>query len=64
MKLRILVCLALAATVMGKSPNPEPLRLNKSILMPGVKGRLGHLSVDLKNQRIFVAPTGNNPSAR
>ncbi len=60
MKLRILVCLTLAAAVMGQSPKPEPLRLNKSILMPGVKGRLGHLSVDLKNQRIFVAATGNN----
>lgn len=60
MKLRILVCLALAAAVMGQSPKPQPLRLKKSIPMLRVKGRLGHLSVDLKNQRIFVAATRNN----
>lgn len=56
----MLICLALAAAVMGQSPKPQPPRLKKSILLPGVQCRMGHLPVDLNNQRIFVAATGNN----
>ena len=37
-----------------------PLRLVQTIPMPGVEGRIDHLAVDLKGQRLFVAALGNN----
>ena len=38
----------------------EPLSLDSHIPLPGVKGRIDHLSVDLKGQRIFVAAVDNH----
>src|SRR5438552_3546423 len=38
----------------------EPLRQVGAVALPGVQGRIDHLSVDLKNQRLFVAALGNN----
>jgi len=37
-----------------------PLKLEKTIPLSGVEGRIDHLSVDLNNQRLFVAALGNN----
>ncbi|MDQ6760968.1 MAG: hypothetical protein M3Z32_14035, partial [Acidobacteriota bacterium] len=37
-----------------------PLRLEKTILLPEVQGRIDHLSIDTKQQRLFVAALGNN----
>lgn len=42
------------------SPSPSPLRLEKAIPLPGVKGRIDHLAFDADNQRLFVAALGNN----
>src|SRR5438552_1389551 len=39
--------------------NP-PLRMVQTIPIPGVEGRIDHLSVDLKGQRLFIAALGNN----
>jgi DNA-binding beta-propeller fold protein YncE len=50
----------LAVSLTGQSPKSAPLHLQKSILLPGVEGRIDHMSVDLKNQRLFVAATGNS----
>src|SRR5580700_4334665 len=38
----------------------QPLRLTQTIPLPGVKGRLDHMGVDLEKKRLFVAATGNN----
>src|SRR5258708_23773516 len=38
----------------------EPLRQVGAVALPGVQGRIHHLSVDLNNQRLFVAELGNN----
>jgi hypothetical protein len=38
----------------------QPLRLEKIIELPDVKGRIDHLSVDVKGQRLFVSALGNN----
>ena len=38
----------------------EKLRLVQTIPLPGVRGRIDHLSIDLKRQRLFVAALGNN----
>jgi len=38
----------------------QPLRLEKSIEMPDVQGRIDHLSIDVKGHRLFVSALGNN----
>ena len=38
----------------------QPLRLEKTIELPEVQGRIDHLSVDVKGQRLFVSALGNN----
>jgi hypothetical protein len=37
----------------------EPLFLEKQIALPGVEGRIDHFSVDIPNQRLFVAALEN-----
>ena len=37
-----------------------PLRLESRIELPGVNGRIDHLSVDIKSKRLFVAALGNH----
>lgn len=38
----------------------QPLRMEKSIEMPEVQGRIDHLSIDVKGGRLFVSALGNN----
>src|SRR5580704_1420295 len=38
----------------------QPLRLTQTIPLPGVKGRLDHMGVDLEKRRLFVAAVTNN----
>ena len=40
--------------------NPEPLKRVQTIPMPGVAGRLDHLSVDVEGKRLYVSALGNN----
>jgi hypothetical protein len=44
----------------AQSGASEPLKLEATIPMPDVQGRIDHLSIDLKGQRLFVAALGNN----
>jgi len=44
----------------GVAQSNEPLRLEKTIPLPDVKGRIDHMSIDVKNQRLFMAALGNN----
>src|SRR2546426_7929470 len=37
-----------------------PLKLVQTIPIPGVEGRIDHLSVDIKGQKLFIAALGNN----
>src|ERR1700738_2377507 len=57
---RIGILLLWLATVRGQSGPSEPLTLETTIPMADVQGRIDHLSVDLNNQRLFVAALGNN----
>src|SRR5437762_811158 len=52
----VFACFVLPAYSQG---NP-PLKMVQTIPLPGVEGRIDHLSVDLKGQRLFVAALGNN----
>src|ERR1041385_2362591 len=38
----------------------SPLRLTQTIPLPGVEGRIDHLSADVKGQKLFAAALGNN----
>jgi hypothetical protein len=38
----------------------QALRLVQTIPLPGVRGRLDHMGVDLQNKRLFVAASDNN----
>jgi DNA-binding beta-propeller fold protein YncE len=57
---RIGIVLLSLATVWGQSHASEPLKLETTISMSDVQGRIDHISVDLNNQRLFVAALGNN----
>lgn len=50
--LLLLGCLGLA--------HAQALRLEQTIPLPGVRGRIDHLSIDVKGQRLFVAALGND----
>jgi DNA-binding beta-propeller fold protein YncE len=39
--------------------SPSPLVLKATIPLPGAKGRMDHMSVDLKGRRVFVSEIGN-----
>src|SRR5258708_1906101 len=53
-----MILLALADLAWGQAN--QPLRLEKTIELPDVQGRIDHLSVDVKGQRLFVSALGNN----
>jgi YVTN family beta-propeller protein len=57
--MRLLATLFTVATLAVAQSN-EPLRLEKTIPLPNVQGRIDHMSIDVKNQRLFVAALGNN----
>jgi DNA-binding beta-propeller fold protein YncE len=38
----------------------QPLRLEKTIELPDVQGRIDHMSIDVKGDRLFVSALGNN----
>jgi hypothetical protein len=58
------ILLVLTALITGCSPSTgygqNMLKLEKEIPLPGVKGRIDHLDINLKDQVIYVAALGNN----
>src|SRR6476660_6027137 len=60
--LLIAICFwALAISCEGqKSFGKEQLTLNQTIILPGVKGRIDHLSCNLQDEIVYVAALGNN----
>ena len=55
---------AIATLIVGlalsHAQSSSPLRLEKTIPLPDVKGRIDHLAFDADNERLFVAALGNN----
>jgi DNA-binding beta-propeller fold protein YncE len=47
-------------TAFAQSNTDGPLQLEAKILLGDVRGRIDHLAVDLKRQRLFVAELGND----
>lgn len=58
-KMRLAILFFLSATVLG-AQTTEPLKLEKTIELPEVQGRIDHMSIDVKGQRLFVSALGNN----
>jgi len=44
----------------ARSADPAPLQVEAKILLGDVRGRIDHMAVDLKRQRLFVAELGND----
>jgi YVTN family beta-propeller protein len=57
--MRILMML-IASAGLAWAQAAQPLRLETTIELPEVQGRIDHLSVDVKGQRLFVSALGNN----
>src|SRR5215467_9110828 len=55
-----LLGLIIASAVLAWGQANEPLRLEKTVELPDVQGRIDHMSVDVKGQRLFVSALGNN----
>jgi DNA-binding beta-propeller fold protein YncE len=55
-----LISFVIAALGIVSAQPGAPLKLEKTIPLSGVEGRIDHLSVDMNNQRLFVAALGNN----
>jgi DNA-binding beta-propeller fold protein YncE len=54
------IVMLLVGVSLAHAQSNSPLRLEKTIPLPGVKGRIDHLAFDADNQRLFVAALGNN----
>ena len=54
----LMIVIASAALAWGQAA--QPLRLEKTIELPDVQGRIDHLTIDLKGEKLFVAALGNN----
>jgi hypothetical protein len=54
-------CVALAAcfVVPASAEDKQSLRLVQTIRLPGIKGRLDHMGVDLEKKRLFLAAVAN-----
>lgn len=56
--LPLMVLLALVGWAQAQTPSV--LHLEKTVELPDVQGRIDHMSVDVKGQRLFVSALGNN----
>src|SRR6202043_1027586 len=54
------VVLLASATAFAQSGDKSPLKLEAKIPLGNVSGRIDHMAVDLKRQRLFVAELGND----
>jgi DNA-binding beta-propeller fold protein YncE len=54
------IVILLAGVSLALAQSNSPLRLERTIPLPGVKGRIDHLAFDADKQRLFVAALGNN----
>src|ERR1700720_4943060 len=57
--MRVFVIL-FASAALAWAQASQPLRLEKTIELPEVQGRIDHMSVDVKGERLFVSALGNN----
>jgi len=56
----LIVLVAFFQQVEAQSQHPAILQLRSTIPLPHVQGRIDHMDIDLKTQRVFVAALANN----
>ena len=54
------ICAGFASCKGQSSLNPQYLKLEKEIILKGVKGRIDHIAIDLSGNVAYVAALGNN----
>ena len=61
-KLLAIFCVAFfgGSAVEMSAQEKQALRLVQTIPLPGVKGRLDHMGIDLEKNRLFVAAAASN----
>jgi YVTN family beta-propeller protein len=57
--MRLAILLLLSTSLVRAQAN-EPLKLEKTIQLPEVQGRIDHMSIDVTGQRLFVSALGDN----
>src|SRR5262249_53172438 len=50
----------LSSAILAYAQATQPLHLEKTIELPDVQGRIDHMSIDIKGERLFVSALGNN----
>ncbi len=50
----------LSAEALPSSSTSSPFSLVQTIVIPNVNGRIDHMAIDIRGQRLFVAELGNN----
>lgn len=58
--MRALTAVVCLSTAFNHALAAEPLRLERTIPLPGVSGRIDHLSLDATGKRLWVAALGND----
>jgi YVTN family beta-propeller protein len=48
------------SAILASAQAAQPLQLEKAIELPDVQGRIDHMSIDVKGERLFVSALGNN----
>src|SRR5437762_8893027 len=56
----LLLVLMVLSAIFVRAQTPLPLKLEKTIPLPEVQGRIDHMSLDTRGQRLFVSALGNN----
>lgn len=54
------LAIVLISAVLAFAQTAQPLQLEKTIELPDVQGRIDHMSIDVKGERLFVSALGNN----
>ena len=58
--LALLMSISVSLTAVGVDAATPPLRETQRIELPGVRGRIDHMALDMANQKLFVVALGNN----
>src|SRR5438876_6971283 len=58
--LRCLLLIAYCGFIAAAHAEEEAFRLEQTIRLPGVEGRIDHFALDLSGERLFVCALGNN----
>src|SRR6267378_7104206 len=60
-RLALAIVIAVASNCVGTAESGDaPLKLTKTIALPGVQGRIDHLALDAAGERLFVCALGTN----